>query len=583
MGNTNTQPEQGSMTYMAYKQSVEQGKAVYHEFLEEMKEPMERTTALLMQLLDDNKDTEYGKKYGFADIHSVEDYQKKVPVVTYDDLAPYLERMMKGEKNILTAYQYDHFNETSGTVGVPKVVPMTDKQSDVFARYNNLYNYGMLGELMGDDDWMKGRAFCTSSGNCRTLESGLTVGEASAKMADYIKGGKDAFDAMIRTLYTSPLEGLNPEHGVDTKYIHTRFALMDKEVRGIVTGFYSVIVLFLRYVSDNYAMLIDDIEKGTISEDVNMSDEVRASLLKKIEPMPERAAELREIFKNGSDFPWVRKVWPKLSYLIGAGGDGFEIYDKMIKEHFTGGGVKNLYSGITASEGLWSVPSGLDDFDSIIAPAASFVEFLPVEAGDDFTKCVTLDKLEVGKIYEMIITNLSGFFRYRMSDAVKVTGMREKTPLVQFMYRVNRTINLAEEKTTEKALQVTVENTCAEMGIDLADFSVYPNTDITPNRYDFLIEPMNEITRFDMAALKECVYKHLIEANPVYEECYDDNWLDKPEVCFLQPQTSLLYRDMMVFRGASLNQLKPVRVIMNEKQRQFFFALTQEMESTTGE
>ena len=85
------------------------------------------------------------------------------------------------------------------------------------------------------EDWMNGRGFCTSSGNCRTLPSGLTVGEASAKMADYIKGGKEALDAMIRTMYTSPIEGLNPEHGSDTKYIHTRFALMDKEVRGMVT------------------------------------------------------------------------------------------------------------------------------------------------------------------------------------------------------------------------------------------------------------------------------------------------------------------------------------------------------------
>lgn len=150
-----------------------------------------------------------------------------------------------------------------------------------------------------DPSWMEGRGFCTSSGNCRTLKSGLTVGEASAKMADYIKGGRDALDAMVRTLYTSPLEGLNPEHGVDTKYVHTRFALMDREVRGMITGFYSVIVLFLRYIEDKYEMLIHDIETGTISDDVEMPDSVRESLLKKIEPMPERAAELREAFKNG--------------------------------------------------------------------------------------------------------------------------------------------------------------------------------------------------------------------------------------------------------------------------------------------
>ena len=566
-----------SNTFNANDLSSRQGHEVLEAFVEETKQPMELTTKLLMKLLDDNKDTEYGKKYDFANIKTIEDYQKKVPVVVYDDLAPYLERMMDGERNILTAYGYDHFNETSGTVGAPKVVPMTAEQSDVYERYNYLLMYGILRDKV-DADWMNGRGFCTSSGTYRTLPSGLTVGEASSKMADHIKGGRDALDEMVRTMYTSPLEGLNPEDGVDSKYIHTRFALMDRDVRGMITGFYSVIVLFLRYIEDNYELLIHDIETGTISDEINMSDETRASLLKKIEPMPERAAELREAFKDGVDSPWVRKVWPHFSYMTGAGGDGFEVYDRLIKEHYTGEGLQHVYSGVTASEGLWSVPSGINDYDSILAPAAAFVEFLPVEAGDDFSKCLTMDKLEEGKIYELIITNLSGFWRYRMSDAVIVTGFYNKTPKVQFMYRVNRTINLAEEKTTEKALQIAVEKTCDELGIDLADFSVYPNTDITPNRYDFLIEPLHEIRKFDMKKLQDTVFKYLCEANPVYFDCYDDHWLDKPEVYFLQPETSLLYRDMMVFRGASLNQLKPVRVIMNERQRKFFFGLIQEMD-----
>lgn len=158
-------------TTALYDQNSTLGVAVLHEFMEETKHPMETTTALLMELVSDNKDTEYGKKYGFADIHSIEDYQKKVPVITYDDVAEYLERMMDGEKNILTAYPFNHFNETSGTVGVPKVVPMTDKQSDVYARFNKLLQYGIMREGL-DPDWMNGRGFCTTSGNCKRLDGG---------------------------------------------------------------------------------------------------------------------------------------------------------------------------------------------------------------------------------------------------------------------------------------------------------------------------------------------------------------------------------------------------------------------------
>ena len=563
-------------THMANHMNAEMGKKVLADFREETKEPQKVMTELLMKLLDDNKDTEYGRMYGFAGIKTVEDYQKKVPVITYDDIAEQLERMMAGERNILTAYDYNHMNETSGTIGAPKVVPMTKQQSEVFVRYNNYTIYGVLSEAMSDD-WENGRAFCTSSGNCRKLESGITVGEASSKMADYLKGGRDELDRMIRTMFTSPIEGLNPEPGSDSKYIHARFAMMDRDVRGLVTGFYSVAVLYLQYMADNYKMIIDDIEKGTINEDLTISPEIRESLLKKIVPMPGRAAELREAFRDGADGPFVRKMWPKFSYISGVGGDGFQVYDTLIRDRYVGDDdYINLYSGITASEGLWSTIVRENDTGSVIAPKAAFIEFLPVEAGDDFTQCLTLDQVEEGKVYELIITNLSGFYRYRMSDAVKVTGFYNKTPVVEFMYRVNRTINLAEEKTTEKALQVTVENAMKEFGISIYDFSVYPDTSVTPNNYIFLIDPIREYPEVDMEALRECIFRHLIEANPVYYECYEDKWLGKPEVYFLQPQTSLLYRDMMVMRGASLNQLKPVRVIMNERQRKFFFALLQE-------
>ena len=87
------------VTRQTYEHNSKQGLVVWENFINnETHKPMELTTELLMKLLNDNKDTEYGKKYDFANIHSVEEYQKKVPVVVYDDLAPYLERMMDGEK-----------------------------------------------------------------------------------------------------------------------------------------------------------------------------------------------------------------------------------------------------------------------------------------------------------------------------------------------------------------------------------------------------------------------------------------------------------------------------------------------------
>mgnify|MGYP002868345637 CR=1 FL=1 len=564
------------LTLMANKQSAEAGRGVYLNVLnEETKIPMKLQEQFLMQLIRDNENTEFGKKYGFSDIHSMEEYRKKVPVMNYDDFAPYLERMKDGEKNVLTAYSFDHMNTTSGTVGTPKYVPMTDRQMQVFMKYNFLYINGLKAELLSPE-WMEGKIFCTSEGTCVKQENGITVGCASAKNAEVLKGGESQQAKMMRAIYTSPVEAMIPEPGTDTKYLHMRFALMEENVTGITVGFYNMLAHLLQYTLDNHEMLIDDIEKGTIDESVKMPKEVREAVLKQIEPMPERAAKLREAFAGGVEEPFMKKVWPKMTYIFGAGADGLAVYAKKIEEKYAGTGIHNLFAGVTASEGLWSVPAGIDTPDSILAAGSTFMEFLPVEAGDDFSQCVLMDQVEEGKIYELIITNLNGFYRYRMSDAVKVTGFIHETPLVQFMYRVNKTISVALEKTTELALDQTVERAAKELGFYLSDYCVYPDVDSEPGKYIFLIEPDEKGVGVDKETLRKCIYKHLCEANPRYLYAVEHGQLSEPDVEVLQPETGILYREMMIYKGANPSQLKPVHIIMNERQKAFFFALIEE-------
>lgn len=295
-------------------------------------------------------------------------------------------------------------------------------------------------------------------------------------------------------------------------------------------------------------------------------------MLRKIPSMPERAAELEEIFKNGADHCFVPQIWPKLIYMYGVGGDSFSIYDKTMKERFTNNCVKNIYAGVNASEGIWSIPVKLDMEDGALAPGSAFMEFLPVDTDGDFSKIVTMDKLKIGQTYELVITNLAGFYRYRMSDAVQVTDFYEKTPLVRFMFHVNRVISMVNEKITEHALQNVVEGTAKKLGFDLADFNVYPNYDGDLPRYNFLIEPRSVVEHISREQLQEALFEEIYKL-PRFSVFYDSGKLGKPEVWWLQPESNMLYRDIMVYRGAPANQLKPVRVILNEKQRKFFFAL----------
>ena len=101
------------------------------------REPDKANEALLMKILRENANTEYGKKYGFADIHSVEEYRKRVPYSDYDVYAPYIQRMVKNkETNLITAYNVIQYAETSGSVGVQKKIPVTDRSMAVYEKYS---------------------------------------------------------------------------------------------------------------------------------------------------------------------------------------------------------------------------------------------------------------------------------------------------------------------------------------------------------------------------------------------------------------------------------------------------------------
>ena len=561
-----------NMTYQINQANVAQAQPDYAAFREECRDPFGTNEKLLLTILRDNKDTEYGRRYDFEHITSYEEYREKVPVITYHNIAGDIDRMLDGEKNILTAYPFNHMNVTSGTIGKPKFVPLTDRQTQIFLKYNKHYMDAFYADKLGDA-WMNGHIFCTAEGTHTTVHSGITIGSATSKMAEYVQGGPDGLDTMLRTLYTSPVEATIPVHGTDVKYLHTRFALADGGVTGIVTGFFILLVQYLRYIAENYEMLIHDIETGTIDERVDLPREVRASLLRKISPMPERAAQLREIFKNGSGFRFVKAVWPEMQFIFGVGGDGFSVYADTIRRLYADESVRFILSGVTSSEGLWSVPVELESEDASLAPGSAFMEFLPEDAGDDFTKCVSIDKLEPGRIYELIITNVCGLYRYRMSDALLVTGFFEKTPRVRFMYRVNKTINLVSEKTTEKALQQAVEKAAAELGFELSDYTVYPDADSTPPGYTFLIQPTLPVKGISEEQLAATLNKYTCEANAVYERCIQYHSMRCADAFWLQPQATFLWRELQIAKGKSASQIKPVRTISNEDERKFFFIM----------
>ena len=251
------------------------------------------------------------------------------------------------------------------------------------------------------------------------------------------------------------------------------------------------------------------------------------------------------------------------------------MYGDKIKSLYTGDGVRQYKTGLSASEGIFSVPFDLDCEDSTFIPDSMFYEFLPLDAGDDFSKIVTLDKVEVGKDYEIITTNLSGFYRYRMRDAVRITGKYNELPTLQFLYRIDQTVSIMGEKSTEVAIRTAAENTAKELGFELIDFSMYPDLDARPVRYLYFMELGKIPDGLKAKEIRYVLEKKLAEANPSMGAKVAAGICGATKLNIVEPETYMLYRDLMVAKGTASGQVKPVSIITNELQRKFFFGLTE--------
>ena len=192
--------------------------------------PMKTQEDFLMGLLCDNKDTEFGRKYDFASIHSIEEYRRRVPVSSYDDYAEAIYRMVeKGEKNLLTAYPVNHYSKSSGTMGNPKRIPFSDRAAGLTSDYVKSYMYALLEErgLLGLDP-----SLTLVESILTTLPNGATCGAYSAK-----ESVNNQF--FISRLFTPPFEVMTPKGNMNSRHLHAFYALKERNLSSGLSGFYS--------------------------------------------------------------------------------------------------------------------------------------------------------------------------------------------------------------------------------------------------------------------------------------------------------------------------------------------------------
>ncbi|MCQ2472077.1 MAG: GH3 auxin-responsive promoter family protein [Clostridia bacterium] len=538
------------------------------------KDPLKAQKKVLKKIIRRNKNCELGKKLNLKDVKSIEDYQRIVPLSTYADYEPYVDRMINnGEDRIMFSGKNLHYASSSGSVGKPKILPKG---------LNDLWKMQCLGfsaTIATAYHHMKERGIRMSN----------QVGPLALNLSGHkLKDGKQCNGAgqiplrFLRTLMpffcTSPMSLLYPnlEDKLDTSYLHLRFCLENKKVSYLGSIVVTLLTTMFDYLEENWEMMCDDIEKGIINPNIDIPDNLRAKYAKKFKPNPERANELRAIFKEGFDEPVAPKIWPGLQWAYGMMGSNLSVYVEKLRK-VIGPNVPIHNMGYAAAEGFFAAPTELDVNDYVLLPWCLFFEFLPIEdledSADDTVKPLLINELEVGKNYEMIVSNFSGLYRYKIEDVVHVTRMYNNTPEIELLFRQNLSMNVANEKTTTDMIDAAIQNAVKEMGVEYRGFSFYPDFSTKPPRYTLLIELKGgALDEEGRQKFIETIDHQFDEINEKYYKYRRWGMLNRPEVLFLEEKTYVGYNDMLAAKGVVLNQIKPVTVINSAERKDYFLS-----------
>ena len=523
-------------------------------------EPLQCNLKLLEKIIRSNENTVFGKEHHFSEIRSLEDFRRNVPPSTYEDFADYIERTKNGEENVLTSQKILGYSRTSGSSGVPKYIPATKASLQAYVKYTWTRALALGVRKLKEQGrrYRPGRGlFLSPATNDR-----LPDGRLCSNIAEI---GAEQYGTFYPYVLSIPRRQLFDVSDGDYVYNVYRFGLSDPDVTFIFSVFFSINLSQIAYLKQNWRMIVDDIEKGTINPDVDMDPALRAELSKLVRPMPERAAYLRAQFEQGFDETLFTRIWPHLTFVSAIGNASFKPAADKTREVLRG--VPFDFSIYGASEALIAACFELERPEMQLLTDSCFYEF--IEHNGDQDRYLTLDQLETGKRYEILITNQAGLYRYRLKDVIEVCGWRNRCPLIAFSFRKGQLFNVAGEKFSEEDARKTIEMLEQAHGVSVDHWLFYQDDSVTPSRYALVVESDADI---DWDGCIDELEDYMGRCNKRYPGQRAKQFISRLVVRRQLPGTHEAWRQSRIAAGAPVGQIKPVHSLENEEKREFFLS-----------
>lgn len=552
------------LRFIAIKALIIKGFFDVRCMLKNTKSPQKVNEKLLLRIIRRNRNTEYGKLHNFKDIHSVEDYKKKIPIQRYEDFRAFVERMYyDNESNLLTADKAVGFARSSGSVGKPKLIPKTNRDVRIYTKYTVTRFLYLADNYLRKEG--KRRMKPARGMNLITRYDIFSPHGLPATNVGDIPARKYFF--VFPYILNLPLGKQFASDEIDVKYAFSRFALEDEDTSYLFYVFSKGVAELIEYIRDNWQMLADDIENGTIDESIRVRDDIHKQLEKLMKPNPKRAAEVRKQCEKGFDETILLRLWPNLSVISAIGTSPvFEGYTSVI--HRYSEGVPYDYSIYGASEALMAAAYEINNSDQVLLPDSCYFEFVDPD-DEEAEHTLSIEELEVGKDYEVIITNQSGFYRYRFNDIIRVTGYCNKCPTITFVQRKGQLLNITGEKTNYEQMAAALCQLEQVAETKINEWVTFIDRGEKQYRYGILLE--TEGCR-DLGGFSDRFEDILREVNPQYLY-YEGNDLIEPPVLLMQkPGSHEEWKRARVAAGATEDQVKPVHILDTEDKREFFLS-----------
>lgn len=422
---------------------------------------------VLLQRIARARASDFGREHHFQRLRGYEDFRAAVPIRDYEQLRPWIDRVMAGDERALLgpSDRVLMFAMTSGSTDRPKYIPVTR----LFIReYRRGWNaFGLRALLDHPDAFLRPILQVTSPLDVEKTARGVPCGSISGLLAR-------EQSAIVRRYYAAPPEVSRIADAEARYYTIMRFAV-PKDVAWIVTASPATPLKLAHTANDHAERLIRDLRDGSLTPPSPLRADIAKPLEKRLRPAPDTAARLEELLsRNGVLRP--RDYW-RLSFLANWTGGTLALHLRDFPAWFGETPVRDI--GLLATEGRVSIGLESGTPVTLMDPGAAFFEFAEgTELSDrSIRRCHELD---IGGVYRVIMTTSTGLFRYDLGDCVRVAGRQGRTPLLEFLHRGSRTSSMTGEKLTEWQVTRAVELALAKCEGPALDFVLCPTWDAPP-------------------------------------------------------------------------------------------------------